>query len=434
MSGRNGQPDKPFLGIVDEHAPVQAVYIGAKVNGEMVTQKRAGQLDYSSWVVRPGQLLFVSTEGFTNTPEVVANLKDYNPADPQNTHQPALWPFGVAHDSVLDGKLACENPASVAGISAIVSGCVTIQAHVNGAKVGDTLFVALEKDRTVSVNSSSRQLRRVKVGSAHYHHQPHFLGCEFTTKPKSNSSGTMCRIGTIVEVHGQDYGVLRVLLDIQGFRSMKAPQGLQHTSMYSDMTPHPTVAPQHPVYISVKAHPTAQHRWREGYFCKRAANQSDEDIIRAECLSGADQARSGVHPTLGYSVAELTKSIGVAADTVSSHAKDDAQGIHAAMAVGGCVSVLMDHNFQVGSFLRMSGPNHGGRVINNFGNGEHYVLLNSHPYDKDNNQDKNVWTVGTNATFAQDDGKGNSFSKQPSQSAAAPVVPSFSHKAKRPRK
>jgi hypothetical protein len=347
----------PLIGLVDEHAPVQASYVGCRVNGFLAKKREQNQSDFSHWVVHPGQLLFVSLDDNNQgaVPEVVANLRG-------NTSK--LWPFGVAHDSVLDGKLAHDNPHSVAGISAIVSGCVTMQIPAPHAtlQVGATLFVSLGAGGNKGVPNVSGQI---------YKDMPDYRG-PITFQSPSGCAGDQyatCRIGTIVEVHPSSYGVVRVCLDIEGFSSKN-----QNKIAKDDQTPHPTIAPQHPVYIACNAG-INNGGWREGYPVKLDvpnAKKSTTDFLEGECLK---ENKSNADPVM---LDDLPKCVGIAADTLAAH-PNEKNGVKApaSLAVDGVVSMIGDFRAKVGASIRLMPANITARVVSYLGGGEHYVVLNS---------------------------------------------------------
>ena len=369
------------IGLLEEHAPVQAIYVGCRVDGTLARPRVPNQTDYSNWVVRPGQILFAPMDDMedSDTPRVIANLNGYD-------ERQKLWPYGIAHDSVLDGKLAADNPTSVAGISAIVSGCVTIQVPCTDDHtyfVGDSVFVELS-------NGIPERMRHMR-----YEGMPDYVPprIRFSRQGQSRQLFHYCRLGTIVEMYPNEYGVIRVCLDIQAYNS-------ELSSPVVDKCMHPTIAPQHPVYVGTlglmqTTEPARQ--WKEGYpalfydfeFAHQEPNRYATDYMPA---MGVDCAvlNDPVTPN------ELLECHGVIADTRleknnDSHinpftsfavvlpAYQDLKPLQpASVAIGGAVSLILPKNYPVGCNLPMRQANIAAKVLARNGeSGEHYVLLDT---------------------------------------------------------
>ncbi|WP_341246935.1 hypothetical protein [Nereida ignava] len=312
----------PKLGILSEHAPVQAIYIGATV--------KADEAKPENYVVHHGQLLFVKAQNSSNTPEVY------------NAYGNNMVPFGVAHDAVLDGKLAMENPESVAIVSVIVSGCVTmLAAGSESAKVGDTLYV----NRTGPTTEYD-------MGGTSY------------TAPSYNTSArgvpdSGTRIGRVVEVYPAQYGVLRVALDI----AVPSTKSVVDFAA-GEKTANVTMAPQHPVYACLK---NRQGQWNEGHPVFMHDN----------------------HHTTVFPVSTMP-IVGLAADTAADDDDENTNAVATQIAgAGSCTLTLKTPGtyIPVGAVINCSGSSAGGtitmRVLARPGNTEYYVLI-AHNYSSVN--------------------------------------------------
>jgi len=298
------------LGILSEHAPVQAIYIGATV--------KADDHESSSYVVHHGQLLFVKKNNQSNMPEVY------------NKYGDEMVPFGVAHDSVLDGKLAMENPESVAIVSVIVSGCVTMLADAD-AKVGDTLYVKQAQGATYDMGDKT------------------YNAPTYTTAEDGG-----IRIGRVVEVYPSKYGVLRVALNI----------GVDPSTHFTDLSKGEkmadvTMAPQHPVYACLK---NRQHQWNEGH----------------PVFSNGD------HHTTVFPDSQM-RIVGLAADTAAENADKNTNAVATQIAgAGSCTLTLktLGKHISVGAVIGCGATTTDAsmtmRVLARPGNTEYYVLIGHH--------------------------------------------------------
>lgn len=236
---------------MSEHAPVQAIYIGAKIGAA-----DPGAPVEADYVVHHGQLLFVDTTKQTNEPTV------FNKAN----GVASCVPFGIAHDAVLDGKLAMHNPESVAVVSVIVSGCVTMLAAVTDAKVGGVLCC-----------HPSGSGETYDMGNATY--QGPLYAMQAPGNPVRDAH---YRIGTIVEVYPGRAGVLRVLLDIQVDPTASVGD-LEAGRSATDVT----MAPQHPVYAPLV---NRTNLWEEG----RPVFQTAEAHTTTFPADGSDMFMAGL--------------------------------------------------------------------------------------------------------------------------------------------
>lgn len=206
-----------LTGLYEEHAPVQATYIGAHVETPRAPNIERKPNDYK---VLPGMVLFVKENDDAELAQVTPHITEV----PESAK---MYPFGVAHDPLLDGKTAMQNRGTGDVISAIVSGCVTIYAHVPDAKVGDTLYV----------HTSGNSSNNVKYQDVKWYKPPKF---------SITSGDNKVKLGSIVEVYPEGDGVVRVLLDVEGYDPDLEKDGLGQSKHPCSKTID--MAPQHPVY------------------------------------------------------------------------------------------------------------------------------------------------------------------------------------------
>lgn len=297
-------------GLYEEHAPVQAVYIGAHVYNPENTRSDDS---HKKFMVLPGMILFTPKDN-TGT---VAKVTPHAGAN--------LYPFGVAHDPLLDGKGAEQNPGTGDVISAIVGGCVTIYG-VTDAVVGQTVYVKPEKSGLKYLNMDW--------------YEPPTLS---TTQGEG-----FVQLGSVVENYPEEDGVVRVLLDIEGYEK-EADTGTE-----GDVAKCVNVAPQHPVYSQLA---------------------TDEKGVVCEGMVVSSQDRSRTLDDEHYNLVSCNNDDGeyqgIITDTTPA---EDQQHFVVGMIAGTASACFEKSNkpckYQIGSKVG------NGRVIARPDDyGEHYVLL-----------------------------------------------------------
>ena len=342
-------------GLYEEHAPVQAAYIGAHV----FNPKRRGENPDSDnyFKVLPGMLMFVDRNASDDMPKVTAHAGKLSATE--RTFANNLYPFGVAHDPLLDGKAAKQNTGTGDVISVIVSGCVTIYANVSGVKVGDHLFVSTSDDENSQDNGD--------YNGIDWYNPP-----KFANTPGSNYE----KIGSVIEVYPKDEGVLRVLLDIEGYKpdtdtvAEFMDFGSETTGKWkADFSGSVDIAAQHPVYSQFMA-------------AEDTSDNSKKRVIReGMTLLGANAER--VVGDDNYQVVEGSfngSSVqAIVTDTVPTHD----QGDSIVGMIAGVASVcIYNSSKEIAGKFPIGCTYNGARVIarpDNWGengnHGEHYVVL-----------------------------------------------------------
>ena len=322
-------PKPGLLGNYEEHAPVQAVYVGSRVDGSLTT----GNAD--NYRVQPGMLLFVRNVNSDTVPKVIANTGD-------NDAHGELAVFGVAHDPVLDGRIAMANPGAADVVSTIVAGAVTVLADCPECRVGDTIYV------------------RADGKGRKYQDMAWYTPPKFTTTAEANTT----KLGTVIEVYPDTDGVLRIQLCIVG------QKGNLPVQMPGESIDSITVAPQQPVYVQTRLKQC--HEGRLYYSGSSVRSQVDGDEY-FECTQGTEVE---VRNLANGNATEVL--VGIGCDNIPNENGDDY--IPGVLMVAGTASVLMGTSAEGSPVKLPINANVGDRfrvVGRSDDTNEHYVCLHT---------------------------------------------------------